>query len=56
MAAATQYCLSLVASFEDKISQENPILSDMADWKPLSQTPVGFAQSHTEEVKISNIV
>lgn len=54
MAASTQCGLSLVASFEDKISQENPILSDMANWEPLSQAPVGFA--HTGEVKISNIV
>lgn len=51
MAANTQSVLSLVASFEDKGFQENPILSDMADWEPPSQTPVGFPQSHTVEVK-----
>ncbi|KAF4090507.1 hypothetical protein AMELA_G00052090 [Ameiurus melas] len=38
MAAATEYGLSMVASFEDKMSQENPILSDMADWEPPSHT------------------
>ncbi|XP_058242609.1 cilia- and flagella-associated protein 43 isoform X1 [Hemibagrus wyckioides] len=40
MAAATQDGLSFVANFEDKMSQENPILSDMVDWDPPSQAPV----------------
>ncbi|KAK3553991.1 hypothetical protein QTP70_019034 [Hemibagrus guttatus] len=40
MAAATQDGLSIVANFEDKMSQENPILSDMVDWEPPSQAPV----------------
>ncbi|XP_060780955.1 cilia- and flagella-associated protein 43 [Neoarius graeffei] len=50
IAAAAQDDLSMVASFEDKMSQENPILSDMADWELPSQTTVGFASSHTAEV------
>lgn len=55
-ATNTQSDLSLVASFEDKVSQENPILSNMADWESPSQTPVGFPQSHTVEVKnFSNV-
>lgn len=40
MAAATQDGLSIVANFEDKMSQENPILSDMVDWEPPSQAQV----------------
>lgn len=40
MAAATQDGLSITANFEDKMSQENPILSDMVDWEPPSQAPV----------------
>lgn len=47
MAVATEYGLSMVASFEDKMSQENPILSDMADWEP---------PSHTVEVKNYSVV
>lgn len=56
MAAATQYGLSMVASFENEMSQENPILSGMADLEPLSQTSVGCAQSHTVEVKSYSVV
>lgn len=51
VSAAGQDGLSKMASFEDKLQQENPILSDMLDWEPPSQTPVGFIHSHTVEVK-----
>lgn len=51
MAANSQYGMSMVPSFEEKMPQENPILSDMADWEPVSQTAVGFPPLHTIEVK-----
>ncbi|MCI4376303.1 hypothetical protein PGIGA_G00187010 [Pangasianodon gigas] len=54
MAAATQHDLSMVASFEDKISQENPILSDMADWEPPSQAPVEVSNSGQETTDITD--
>ncbi|KAF5901569.1 cilia- and flagella-associated protein 43, partial [Clarias magur] len=43
-AADFQYDTSMVASLQDQISQENPILSDMADWEKPSQTPVEFSK------------
>ncbi|XP_076829896.1 cilia- and flagella-associated protein 43 isoform X2 [Brachyhypopomus gauderio] len=47
---AKQYGLSMVASFENIMSSENPVLSNMADWDPQAQSAGGSTLLHTREV------
>ncbi|KAK1791764.1 hypothetical protein P4O66_013741 [Electrophorus voltai] len=47
---AMQYGHSMVASFENIMSSESPILSNMADWDPQAKSPVGSTLLHTREV------
>lgn len=39
MAGLTQDGKYMLVNFEDKLSKENPILSDMVDWEPPSEAP-----------------
>ncbi|XP_060727401.1 cilia- and flagella-associated protein 43 [Tachysurus vachellii] len=39
MAGHTQDSKYMMVNFEDKLSKENPILSDMVDWEPPSEAP-----------------
>ncbi|XP_072534295.1 cilia- and flagella-associated protein 43 isoform X2 [Salminus brasiliensis] len=47
---ATQYGLSLVASFEETASSENSVLSSMTDLEQQALSPVESVPSHTAEV------